>query len=141
MIDWVLFNLLIFNYDAHGKNVSFFVGSKGISLAPFYDLVNIKMYPEFEHEMAMALGEEFDGNAINAYQLADFANDCQLPRRLLTKRLKYLIKKLMFIIDNEIKTAVINDDERSYLEKYRIIVYERCEHLLQEADKIVSIRL
>ncbi len=25
ILDWVLFNLLIFNYDAHGKNISFFI--------------------------------------------------------------------------------------------------------------------
>lgn len=47
--DGVLFNALIFNYDAHGKNISFFLGSRGLTLAPFYDLANIKMYPEFEH--------------------------------------------------------------------------------------------
>ncbi|WBV72193.1 HipA domain-containing protein [Legionella pneumophila] len=61
ILDWVLFNVLIFNCGAHGKNISFFVGVNGISLAPFYDLVNIKMYPEFEHALAMALGDEFDG--------------------------------------------------------------------------------
>ena len=62
MLDWVLFNILVFNYDAHGKNISFFVGANGISLAPFYDLVNLQMYPEFEQTMAMGLGDEFDGN-------------------------------------------------------------------------------
>ncbi len=139
LLDWVLFNLLIFNFDAHGKNVSFFIGSKGISLAPFYDLVNIKMYPEFEHEMAMALGDEFDGNAINAYQLADFANDCQLARPMLAKRLKYLIKKLIFSLDKEIKSIVCNDEENSYLEMYRLMVYKRCEHFLNQADDIASI--
>lgn len=141
LLDWVLFNLLIFNFDAHGKNISFFVGSKGISLAPIYDLVNIKMYPEFEHEMAMALGDEFDGNAINAYQLADFANECQLARPMLAKRLKYLIKRLMSILDNEIRSVVNNDEERSYLEKYRLMVHKRCEHLLHQADDIVSVEL
>lgn len=73
ILDWVLFNLLIYNYDAHGKNIGFFIGSNGISLAPFYDLVNIKMYPDFEHEMAMGLGDEFDSSTVHAYQLADFA--------------------------------------------------------------------
>lgn len=141
LMDWVLFNLLIFNYDAHGKNVSFFVGSKGISLAPFYDLVNIKMYPEFEHEMAMALGDEFDGDAINAYQLADFANECQLPRSMLARRLNYLIKRLKVILNNEMETVIIDDEERSYLEKYKLMVYERCEHLLRQVDDVVSIRL
>ena len=88
LIDWVLFNLLIYNFDAHGKNVSFFVGPKGITLAPFYDLVNIKLYPEFDHEIAMALGDEFDGDGITAYQLADFAESCNLNRSFLAVKLK-----------------------------------------------------
>lgn len=103
ILDWVIFNLLIFNYDAHGKNISFFVGANGLTLAPFYDLVNIKMYPEFEQQMAMGFGDEFDGNAIRAYQLADFADNCQLPRSLLVMRLKHIIKKLTLALSDEME--------------------------------------
>lgn len=39
---WMVFNLATLNYDAHGKNISFFVDKNGLSLAPFYDLVNIQ---------------------------------------------------------------------------------------------------
>ena len=38
ILDWALFNMLIFNYDAHSKNISFFVGPNGTTLAPFYDV-------------------------------------------------------------------------------------------------------
>lgn len=39
---WMLFNLATLNYDAHGKNISFFIRPSGVYLAPFYDLVNIE---------------------------------------------------------------------------------------------------
>ncbi|AIW17197.1 HipA domain-containing protein [Vibrio tubiashii] len=42
LTQWMLFNLATLNYDAHGKNISFFVLPKGLELAPFYDLVNIE---------------------------------------------------------------------------------------------------
>jgi serine/threonine-protein kinase HipA len=42
LTQWMLFNLAILNYDAHGKNISFFVKRNGFELAPFYDLVNIE---------------------------------------------------------------------------------------------------
>jgi len=141
LLDWVLFNLLIFNYDAHGKNISFFVGSNGMTLTPFYDLVNIKLYPDFEHEMAMALGDEFDGTTVNAYQLADFADSCQLSRSFLAKRLRYLIKKLMLALEDEIKRVVINNQERSFLNEYKVMVTKRCDHLLHQVDEIVSMEL
>ena len=140
ILDWVLFNILIFNFDAHGKNISFFIGSKGITLAPFYDLVNIKMYPQFEHEMAMALGDEFDGNNVNAYQLADFADSCSLPRTLVSNRLKHIISKLQYALDNEIK-PFSHDDENKYFKKYHEMVYKRCGFLLEQAAEITSVVL
>ncbi len=141
MLDWVLFNLLIFNYDAHGKNISFFVGANGITLAPFYDLVNIKSYPDFEHNMAMGLGDEFDGETINAYQLADFADSCQLSRSFVTKRLQSLIISITtFFNDSSIK--IVNDaDEKRFLQKYKTIVQQRCEHLLNQCDEMIVIEL
>lgn len=141
MLDWALFNALVFNYDAHGKNISFFVGAKGISLAPFYDLINIKMYPDFEQEMAMAFGGEFDGNMVNAYQLADFADSCRISRALVAMQLKSLIKKLSHAFDKEIGPLIKNKHEHDYLKKYQKIVYERSKYLLNQADKIRSIVL
>lgn len=141
ILDWVLFNILIFNCDAHGKNISFFVGSEGISLAPFYDLVNITMYPEFEHELAMALGDEFDENNINAYQLADFADTCGLPRTLVAKRLKYIIGKLKSALQNEVKLMSVNEDEMEYLRKYQAMITKRCQHLLEQSNDIASMQL
>jgi serine/threonine-protein kinase HipA len=141
LIDWVLFNTLVFNYDAHGKNISFFVDANGIALAPFYDLVNIKIYPEFEHEMAMALGDEFDGNVINAYQLADFADSCQISRSILIKRLKSMIEKLVLSLNDKFESVASNAQEKSYLTQYQHLVRERCEHLFQQADDILLIEL
>ncbi|MCX7116106.1 MAG: HipA domain-containing protein [Gammaproteobacteria bacterium] len=141
LLDWVIFNLLIFNFDAHGKNISFFVGASGITLAPFYDLVNIKMYSDFDHEMAMGLGDEFDGNIVCAYQLADFADSCQLARSLLIKRLQHIIKKLQSALDSEISKIDGSEEERQYLEQYQHIVKDRCEHLRFQAGKIASVKL
>lgn len=129
----------------HGKNISFFVTTKGISLAPFYDLVNIKMYPDFEQEMAMAFGDEFDGNMINAYQLADFADSCHISRTLVVKRLKSLIKKLNYFLDNhfdnQIKALIQNKSEDDYFKKYKNIIRQRSKHLLSQVEKIKKIVL
>ncbi len=39
LYEWALFNVLVGNRDAHLKNLSFFVGTRGIELAPHYDLL------------------------------------------------------------------------------------------------------
>ena len=41
---WLVFNLLTGNSDAHLKNLSFLVTSRGIELAPCYDLVAVGVY-------------------------------------------------------------------------------------------------
>ena len=141
MLDWVLFNLMIFNCDAHGKNISFFVGPAGIDLAPFYDLVNIKMYPDFDQEMAMGLGDEFDMSQVHAYQLADFADTCRLPRLFVAKRLKHVIKKLLLPWPDDIDHVVRHEVESRYLQRYQSLVTERCEYLLAEADDITGMSI
>lgn len=141
LLDWVLFNLLLFNQDAHGKNVSFYVGRQGISLAPFYDLVNIAMYPEFEQEMAMALGDEFDANTVHAYQLADFAASCHLPRALVATRLKRLATQVLGKVRQGHQALAGTAEERDYLRRFDALIAGRCEHLLQDAGHIKGIVL
>lgn len=60
-IDWSLINLCLGNSDAYGKNISFFIdAARNLSLTPFYDIVNIHLYPHYAHELAMAFGDEFE---------------------------------------------------------------------------------
>ncbi|MEX2126324.1 MAG: HipA domain-containing protein [Woeseia sp.] len=59
LVRWALFQYLIGNADAHGKNVSFFCRPDGLALAPFYDLVSVVQYNSPDHELAMAYGDEF----------------------------------------------------------------------------------
>lgn len=99
------------------------------------------MYPEFEHELAMALGDEFDEHNINAYQLADFSDTCQLPRALVTNRWKQLIRKLMAAVADEINMLSLDEKEKEYVEKYQEIILERCKHLLKQSNEIRSTQL
>lgn len=59
LLRWALFQNLIGNSDAHGKNLSFFVQRQGLMPAPWYDLVSVTQYPGIDHELAMAYGDAF----------------------------------------------------------------------------------
>lgn len=91
LLHWTLFQLLIGNSDAHGKNISFFVGAAGIDVAPSYDLLNIDIYgEEFEQELALAIGDEFVAEQVTPYDLAEFCAACRLPPRQVATSLKIL---------------------------------------------------
>jgi len=44
LYDWLVFNVLTGNSDAHLKNLSFLVGPEGVNLAPHYDLLSTVCY-------------------------------------------------------------------------------------------------
>lgn len=44
LFDWLVFNVLVGNNDAHLKNLSFLVDDAGIELAPHYDLLSTACY-------------------------------------------------------------------------------------------------
>lgn len=141
MLDWVLFNILIFNFDAHGKNISFYVGPQGMSLTPFYDLVNIKLYPDVEQDYAMAIGDEFDGNNIHAYQIASFAESCQLSRSYVARRLKQMIKRLLMVLPREIKRISDEYGRVTFFSDYKKTVTSHCDHLIMQCKDIPTIQL
>lgn len=59
----VVFNYLVGNNDAHGKNFSLLYrevqGGRVVELPPFYDLVSTVSYPELSPRMAMKIGGQY----------------------------------------------------------------------------------
>ncbi|MEA2112105.1 MAG: HipA domain-containing protein [Campylobacterota bacterium] len=85
VLNWSLFNLIIGNSDAHGKNFSFFVDKSGIRPTPFYDMLCILAHENVEHDLAMAYGDEFSPNEVKAYQLREFADDIGVNYKLVSQ--------------------------------------------------------
>lgn len=95
IIDWVIVNLCLANADAHAKNISFFVDGNGITLAPFYDIMNISLLAHtYKDSLAMAIDDEFIILDIKAFDLKEFAKENNIKTSLLKKRFDILIKKI-----------------------------------------------
>ena len=142
MLQWTLFNLLSGNADAHGKNYSFFMTPTGLTPTPWYDLVCVALYDDFEQELAMAVDDEFDPNKIFAYQLASFIEDIGLPRALLINNLTQMATKITQIIDDVIAMLpALDKDEQAFVAAYRKQLLVRCERYLAIAAEIKDIEL
>lgn len=86
LLRWALFQFLIGNSDAHGKNFSFFVRPGGLlEPTPFYDLVSVLQYGGFDADLAMAYGDVFSHPEVSAFALADFATRCGVDRKLMNR--------------------------------------------------------
>lgn len=78
LFDAVVFNLLIGNGDAHGKNFSFLYDGTRAKLAPLYDLVCTQAYPNLSPEMAMKIGDERKPTRVFARNWRKFFTDAGL---------------------------------------------------------------
>lgn len=91
----VIFNFLIGNSDAHGKNYALLyepVGSP--SMAPLYDLVCTGVY-DVEQDLAMAIGGVIDPRQVNAVAWRAFAAEVGMNERLLVERLQQMATKVV----------------------------------------------
>ena len=140
ILQWVLFNLLISNADAHGKNLSFFVNKAGITPAPYYDLINISVYPELQQELAMAIGDEFDMNDIKAYQLAEFCDDCDIKPQLLIKQLTLMANNLLDQSKKiTVKDLLVNEDEICFYKELVDNIVTRANYYLSIVNEVSGI--
>ncbi len=64
-IKTAVFNYLIGNHDAHGKNFSL-LHEPELEFAPAYDLVSTQVYPSLDNKFAMAFGQTYKMDRINA---------------------------------------------------------------------------
>ena len=102
LLDWVIFNVLIGNADAHAKNVSLLLTDGGPQLAPFYDLMCTALYPELAERMAMKVGGENRPDWIIERKWQAFADEVGIKYRLIEKKLKDFSESLP---DQAAKTA------------------------------------
>lgn len=145
LIQWQLFNLMISNYDSHGKNVSLYFDKHNARFTPAYDLVNIAMFPQFKHVLAMAMGDEFEPKDIHAYQLADFAQTCKIDKRLLSRLLVGQADRVLsqltgsVFINNLKEQAYVTAEDIAYFQTLRDNILAKTEYLKAQAEDIPSI--
>lgn len=142
LLNWGLFQLLIGNSDAHGKNISFFVGLDGIDVAPAYDLVNVEIYrDQYDRDLAMAVGDTFEFNAIHAYQLADLCDECGLPQRQVATALRVLCNSMIKATDIIDLSILLPGEERAFGQGLLGAIRTNCQRFLENAKELPGIQL
>jgi serine/threonine-protein kinase HipA len=140
LLRWALFQYLIGNSDAHGKNFSFFVHRQGLEPAPWYDLVSVVRYPRIDHELAMAYGDAFSLDEVGAYQLADFAKRCRIDRRLLKREATRLAKLAAEHAQTQALAADYVDEERAFAAGLRDFIAGQAKRLAALAGQASGIK-
>jgi serine/threonine-protein kinase HipA len=140
MLRWALFQFLIGNSDAHGKNFSFYVRPGGyLEPAPWYDLVSVVQYEHFDTELAMAFGDGFTFDEIKAFALADFAVRCGVDRKLMRREAQRLASAANKAAADLAQSNEYRENEREFVERLAASIGRQAQRLADLAREAAAI--
>ena len=127
----VIFNYLIGNADAHGKNYSLLYTTHAPILAPAYDILCTEIYPNVSMKMAMKIGDKYDPDAIYARHWYKLVPDATRARDEFNKQLLNMATECLDHAQS-LKTQLIKQSvNATVLEKI-------CKVIKRRADLVIS---
>jgi serine/threonine-protein kinase HipA len=92
LLDYVIFNVLACNTDAHAKNYSLMISGQGFKLAPIYDVMCALAWEHVTRNMAQKIAGKNRGEHLKRRHWQRFAADCGLNAPRLIARVETLAK-------------------------------------------------
>ena len=128
LLDAVIYNYLVGNNDAHGKNFSLLylgIGTDNLQvrLAPLYDVVSTIYYPALSHDMAMKIGGEYSSKKIMPENFERLAEESGLAKPIVRRRVSELAEMVVAALA-EVEIATPS------AEAVAKIIRMRCESVL-----------
>lgn len=129
LLDAVVFDLLIGNHDAHGKNFSLLYREGTTVLAPRYDVLSTAVYPTLAERLAMKIGGEYAAEKIYLRHFERLAKSVGLASRATLRRVGALALRL----ENEVRELrglwAAAGKDRPVLDAICALVERRCGRL------------
>jgi serine/threonine-protein kinase HipA len=125
LLDAVIYNFLIGNNDAHGKNFSLLYRGVGAPnqetrFAPLYDLVSTCYYPDLSQSMAMKIGGQYSSNKVMPEDFERLAQEAGLGKPFVRRRVPELAETVLASLGRvEIAGAIS--------EEIAALIRQRCE--------------
>jgi len=126
LLDFAIFNAMVGNHDAHGKNFSLLYTTQGIVLAPFYDVLATAVYPNLTDKMAMKIGSKYRFSEVQLRHWERFATAAGLSPAQVKKRILNIAKRLP---DLAAKTITVFEAEgygHTILPQIMSLIEQRC---------------
>ncbi len=130
LLQWTLFNYLIGNADAHGKNISFLYQSECV-VSPFYDVLSTAIYADLNLRLSMKVGGENRPKWVMKRHWESYCVDIQVPFKMLQREARELIQQ---IEENRAKLA-----ENQVFSDYAIVM-ERIEKVILQRVRWLNVR-
>lgn len=126
LLDFVVFNALIGNHDAHAKNFSLLYTPQGAILAPMYDALSTAVYPDLSDKMAMKIGSKYKFADVQARHWEQFALAAALSPSQVKKRIVEIAKRLPELARTTLATMNAEGNSHTILGKIVTLIDQRC---------------
>ena len=138
LLDYVVFNALIGNHDAHAKNLSLLYAGKTPLLAPFYDTLSTAVYPTLTPKMAMKIGSKYKFSEVQARHWDQFAQGAGLAKAPAKRRILELAKKLPATARKLQSDPDHGFAGNSVVERIIVLIEQRCALTIQRLPEHVT---
>jgi len=126
LLDFVVFNALIGNHDAHAKNFSLLYTARGAVLAPLYDALSTAVYPTLVDKMAMKIGSKYKFTELQARHWEQFATSAALSPAQVKKRILEIAKRLPDVARTTQATFAAHGNDYTIVGKIVALIDQRC---------------
>jgi len=93
-IDRIIFNFLVGNGDAHGKNFSVLYLNGVATLAPMYDVMSTAVYPDVGRRMAMKIDDEYSFKWISIGKFVRMAEKVGVSEKLMLREIAKMCRRI-----------------------------------------------
>ena len=129
LLDWLCFNFLIGNNDAHGKNLSLLLKDNRITLAPFYDLISTEIYPKLLRKFSFKIGDRDIGHEIGKNQFNLLEKSLGIKENVLVNKIKEMGTRILENKDEILKSIAEKYGKVSTVHKINDFILRRIKGL------------
>lgn len=127
LLDAAIFNVIVGNADAHGKNFSLLYGEGGTTLAPLYDLMCTVAYPNLSAKSAMKMGGASTIKDLTPRSWQKFADETKLDAAFVRRRVKELTDVSKAQAASTAKAIARSGLDKAELSRFAKIVQDRAD--------------
>lgn len=126
LLDYVIFNTLIGNHDAHAKNFSLLHKNGQTILAPLYDVLSTAIYPQLTPKMAMKIGSKYKFSEVETSHWEQFAKATGLSPAQTRQRILSLATQLP-LTARKVQSASLHYPfaNNAFIEKIVVLIEQR----------------
>ena len=129
LLDVAIFNVIVGNADAHGKNFSLLYQPGAVTLAPFYDLLSTVAYPVLSPNLAMRIAKRATLEEIGPATWPAFAEDIGLASPFVRRRVAELADAVLAQAASICDSPVFATLDVTALRDYAALIGSRAEQV------------